>query len=757
LSPLFTIITHLAHRLLEIIIIKAGNKTQTSCVAGMSSRLKKFTNGIHFRLVMLISGVALTLVVAQLATDTASETRKAQSERLEEALAMTNVVARSLEKQFEYFELDEIEGILESVRARTNVTQVLAVDANRTFFLDGDRLTPTLLAAENIADQTKALESGETHFSKTEEVITVAEPLNNNGGVIGSLMIRYKNPSFSEIAWPIVTANLSSSVPILILGILLAGLLSRQITMPLSRLSKAANMVAKGDLEVVLPIDGPNEVRSLGNSVSDMIKTLRSNIEQIYELAYVDRTTQLPNREFFRKELTRAIRRCVRQKTTGALLFVDLDGFKRVNDTFGHDVGDELLGQFSDRLANVLRAEDLIGFDSVSSSDDSDDEEDGVKKSRKQVLARLGGDEFTVLLSEIREATDAATVSQRIIAAVSEPFDINGSKINIGASIGIAAFPQDGSDYQTILKSADMAMYQSKDEGKNTYRFFSESLNQEATRRVEIEADLRAALDEGDQLELYYQPKISCENGRPKSVEALIRWKHPEKGMVQPLEFIRIAEDCGLILPLGKWVLQEACRQIVIFAGMGLDLSIAVNISAAQFERPDLAQTVIDVLEETGADPSRLELELTESMAMQNPGLAIRHIEALKNLGVRFAIDDFGTGYSNLSQLSKLPFDVFKIDRSFVEMLDGDEDEHGRAIVRTILAMANSLNYETVAEGVETLKQYEFLRDHGCTFVQGYYFARPLPANEFVEWMNGWKPKTASSSKKVVKLKRRAS
>ena len=724
----------------------------------MSSRLSTFANGIQFRVVMLILGVALTLMAAQLATDTISETKKAQTERLEAALSMTNVVARSLEKQFDYFELDEIEGILESVRTRANVTQVLAVDANRTFFLDGDRLTPTLLAAEDVPDQTAALEAGVVQYSTTEDTITVAEPLHNNGGVIGSILIRFKNPSFSEIAWPIITSNLSSSIPILFIGIFLAGLLSRQITVPLSRLSKATNMVASGDLDVALPIDGPNEVRSLGSSVSDMIETLRANIEQIYELAYVDRTTQLPNREFFRKELSRAIKRSVRQKTTGALLFVDLDGFKRVNDTFGHDVGDELLSQFSERLATVLREEDLIAFETGSSDEECvDNDQSNSQKGKNQILARLGGDEFTVLLSEVREATDAATVSKRIITAVSEPFDIRGSKINIGASVGIAAFPQDGSDYQTILKSADMAMYQAKDEGKNTYRFFSESLNKEATRRVEIETDLRAALDSDDQLELYYQPKVSCADGRPKSVEALIRWKHPEKGMIQPLEFIRIAEDCGLILPLGKWVLEEACRQIVKLDAMGLDLSIAVNISTAQFERPDLAQTVIDVLAQTGANPVKLELELTESMAMQDPALAIKHIEALKLLGVRFAIDDFGTGYSNLSQLSKLPFDVFKIDRSFVDMLDGEEDDHGRAIVRTILAMAHSLNYETVAEGVENAAQFEFLANHGCTFVQGYHFSRPLPAEDVVEWIKAWNPAAKPKNKKVVQLPRRAS
>jgi len=284
-------------------------------------------------------------------------------------------------------------------------------------------------------------------------------------------------------------------------------------------------------------------------------------------------------------------------------LFVDLDGFKRVNDTHGHDAGDAILSQFSERLANVLRAEDLIAFKAMNAMETEEGDSDNANKN-KQMLARLGGDEFTVLLSEIREPTDAATVSQRIIEAVSEPFDINGAKINIGASVGIAIFPRDGSDYQTILKSADMAMYQAKDEGKNTYRYFSSELNAEASRRMEIEQDLRVALQANNQLELYYQPKIHCASALPKSAEALIRWKHPKKGMIPPLDFINIAEDCGLILPLGKWVLQQACKQLKQFENDGIDISIAVNISTAQFERPDLSDIVIEVLKETGANPA---------------------------------------------------------------------------------------------------------------------------------------------------------
>jgi len=713
-------------------------------------------NGIQFRISILMAGLAVMLMLGQLFSDTILETRKAQETRLSEALSMTNVVARSLENQFDFLDLTEIEGILQSVRQGKNVKQVLAVDPGYTFFLDGDLQTPDLLAFEKVPEQTRALEQSKSIYTINGDTITVAEPLFRSGGVIGSVMIRYENPRFSEIMIPIIRSNLFSSIPILLFGLLVAGILVRQITTPLMRLSDAADEVASGNLDVPIPVNGPNEVSNLGFAFSKMLEKLRQNIGQIYELAYVDRTTQLPNREFFRKELSRAIRRVARQNTTGALLFVDLDGFKKVNDMHGHDVGDILLQQFSERLATVLRAEDLIGFKTLQENGEEgmDDEEGKANSKRnKQMLARLGGDEFTVLLSELREATDAATVSQRIIDAVSEPFRVGDTAVTIGASVGIAIFPQDGSDYQTILKSADMAMYQAKDEGKNTYRYFSEELNVEASRRIIIENDLREALKDEDkeQLQLYYQPKVDCQTGLPKSVEALVRWNHPEKGMIPPLDFINVAEDCGLILPLGKWVLEEACRQIVRFTEIGMDISVAVNISTAQFGRPDLSKIVIDAIEATGADPTKLELELTESMAMQNPERALEHINALKELGIRFAIDDFGTGYSNLSQLSIMPFDVFKIDRSFIQMLTNRDDAHGRVIVRTILAMANSLNYETIAEGVESIAQLEFLSEYGCDYAQGYYFARPMPEEQFNIWYAAWVSKDSDSIANVLR------
>jgi EAL domain-containing protein (putative c-di-GMP-specific phosphodiesterase class I) len=278
-----------------------------------------------------------------------------------------------------------------------------------------------------------------------------------------------------------------------------------------------------------------------------------------------------------------------------------------------------------------------------------------------------------------------------------------------------------------------MAMYQAKEEGKNTFRFFSPELNVQASHRMEIETDLRKALANGE-LELFYQPKIDALENRVFGMEGLIRWHHPEKGMINPGEFISIAEDCGLIVPLGEYVIETACRQLVKFAKEGIELPIAVNISMQQFDKGDFAEVVTALLKKTGADPRLLELEITESMAMSNPEVALRHINQLKEMGVRFAIDDFGTGYSNLAQLSRLPFDVFKIDRSFVMALDGD-DKNGDAIVRTIIAMAHSLSYKTVAEGVETQEQKEALQAAGCRVMQGFLFAKPMALSDLNAWM----------------------
>ncbi|MFZ1816168.1 MAG: EAL domain-containing protein [Rhizobiaceae bacterium] len=709
----------------------------------MIARFRAFRSGLHFRFLLLIAGLGAALMAAQLVTDTATELRRARQAQINDALSITSVIARSLEKQFDRFELQDIEEILASVRKREGVLQLSVVDRDLTFFLDGDLMTSPISSFNYSDVQLNSLKSAQTEHEVDDKAIEVGEPLLSDNQAIGSVFIKFRVPGFIETVAPILLSKLTAIVPILITGLLFASGLVTQITKPLRRLSNAAQSFSDGNLEQKIEVQGALEIRQLGEAFSAMIEKLKANIEQIYELAYVDRITQLPNREFFRMELSRAINKAQRTGITGALLFVDLDGFKRVNDTMGHDQGDKLLGKFAERISQIVRSEDTVAW--LPNEEDGEEEAAKAKKTEKKVLARLGGDEFTILLAEIREETDAATVARRIIKAMAEPFFIDGNEMRIGASVGIATFPRDGGDYQSVLKSADMAMYLAKEEGKNTYRFFSEELNERASKRMRIESDLRKALAE-DQLELHYQPKVNCVTGEARSLEALVRWRHPENGMIHPGEFISIAEECGLILPLGKWVLRTACRQILEFEKANLNLPIAVNISMQQFEQQDFSSFVLEIVEETGIDPRNLELEITESMAMSDPGRALRHIRHLKRAGIRFAIDDFGTGHSNLAQLSRIPFDVFKIDRSFVEMLGDDRDEHGLAIVKTILAMAKSLNYETIAEGVETRKQWEVLAEVGCQYAQGYLFARPMPIEALTEWL------VANSAKSLKKV-----
>jgi len=733
---------------------------------GWSATMRRFTAGLHFRFLSLVVGVAAIMLAAQLVADTMAELRAERQDRLDDALGFTNVIARSLEKQFDIIELDDIEQILASVRQRGDIQQLTVVDKDKTFFLDGDLLTSPIIAVNETRVQAEALETAATAFNVTKTQIEVAEPLLAGGkqvdsgfassliGVaepraIGSVMIAFNNPSAMETLLPIIGSKLTTILPILIAGLLAAWRMVSQITAPLSDLSRTAKAITEGDLERKADAKGAHEVRQLAAAFNQMVDTIRQNIAQIYDLAYVDKITRLPNREFFRRELSKAVARVQRNGSSGALLFVDLDGFKRVNDTFGHDFGDKLLAAFAERIGDVVREGDQISLDAANEMHELEQEEGTDEPAkRSNTFARLGADEFTILLPETRSETDAATVAMRIIQSVEQPFVIDGKEITVGTSIGIGTFPRDGVDYQTILKHSDMAMYQAKEEGKNTFRFFSPELNVQASHRMEIETDLRKALTNGE-LELYYQPKIDAVSRTVYGLEGLIRWHHPEKGLVNPGEFISIAENCGLILPLGEYVIETACKQLVDFARQDIHIPIAVNISMQQFDKSDFASIVKSMLEKTGADPKLLELEITESMAMNDPDIALAHIDELKAIGVRFAIDDFGTGYSNLAQLSRLPCDVFKIDRSFVMALDG-EDRNGDAIVRTIIAMAHSLNYETVAEGVETEAQNAALKAAGCRIMQGFLFAKPMNVKDFADWRREFDAERNPDSKKVA-------
>ncbi|MDA8415063.1 MAG: EAL domain-containing protein [Desulfobacteraceae bacterium] len=480
------------------------------------------------------------------------------------------------------------------------------------------------------------------------------------------------------------------------------------------------HFMPNGDARTVEVLTSP--IRNAGGKIIQAvhiqrdITERRQSEEKIRSLAFYDTLTGLPNRSFHRELLIRAIAHAKRNSKTMATMFLDLDGFKKINDSLGHDMGDELLRLTAERLLSCLRGSDGIARVNEENSANS-------------VVSRLGGDEFIILLNEIAHDTDASLVARRLLKAFEQPFSLNGNDVHITASIGISLYPADGETSEELLKCADIAMYHTKAHGKNNFHFFSSAMNREAVKRLSLENDLRLALEKGEFL-LHYQPKIFATDRRISGMEALIRWQHPRSGMIPPLDFIPIAEETGLIDLIGQWVLREACTQNKKWQDSGIvRIPVAVNLSLHQIKNRNIVNTIKEILEETGLEPGFLELEITESIAMHNPLTTITILKELQDMGVRISIDDFGTGYSSLAYLRQLPLDTLKIDRSFVNAITTKPDD--AVIVRTIIAMAHSLNLSVVAEGVETEEQYAFLQSFNCDEIQGYLFSRPVPTADF--------------------------
>jgi diguanylate cyclase (GGDEF)-like protein/PAS domain S-box-containing protein len=416
-------------------------------------------------------------------------------------------------------------------------------------------------------------------------------------------------------------------------------------------------------------------------------------------LAHHDFLTSLPNRVLLNDRIAQAIALARRSDTNPVLLFLDLDKFKHINDSLGHAVGDHLLQGVSQRLLGCVRSSDTV--------------------------SRHGGDEFVILLANERHPEDAALTADKILHAISVPFVIDGQELHTSTSIGISVFPLDGTDAAALIKNADTAMYHAKERGRNNYQFFRHDMNTRAMERQRIESNLRRALERGE-FTLHYQPKVDLGNGRITGVEALLRWEHPEWGLVLPERFISIAEECGLIVPIGRWVLREACMQAVRWREAGIpEVSIAVNVSALEFRHRDFFDYLLAVFQETGVDPACLQLELTESVLMRDVAASAGLLAKFKTMGVQIAVDDFGTGYSSLSYLNQFPIDVLKIDQSFVRAIDGSVGSNG-AIVSAVIAMGKNLQQRVIAEGVEEETQLDFLKAHECNEGQGYWFSRPV-------------------------------
>jgi len=437
--------------------------------------------------------------------------------------------------------------------------------------------------------------------------------------------------------------------------------------------------------------------------ITDLTERKRSE-ERLGYLATHDTLTGLANRNLFYAEADKAINRASRSEKILALLYLDLDNFKNINDSLGHDVGDQLLIEASKRIKGVLREIDTV--------------------------ARLGGDEFTIIIEELQLESNASLIAEKLCQALAEAYSINDQKLFITTSIGISLYPHDGLTTAELLKNADLAMYRAKEQNRNTYQFYETEMNLKLSQRIALENSLRHALEK-DQFQLYYQPIYDLNLEKIVGAEALLRWLHPVRGLIFPAEFIGIAEEMGLIVSIGEWVLKEACRQVKLWHQAGLaNLTMAVNLSARQIYEPNLLAMIEAILNTTGLNPAWLKLELTESLVMQGPQL-IDTLIRLKQMGIGLSIDDFGTGYSSLSYLKDLPIDVLKIDRSFIK-----DFPQSTTILASIISMAQNLGLQVVAEGVETAQQMNYLKTQPCQFIQGYLISPPVPAAQFIQLLS---------------------
>jgi len=496
--------------------------------------------------------------------------------------------------------------------------------------------------------------------------------------------------------------------------------------------------IAKQWHKLILEVAGSNETRHCGFELgedgdryyyelqlvpylNDLTLTIFRDIterkraeDRVYRLAYFDTLTGLPNRQFFQQQLMRAIEIAREKELKVAAIYIDLDNFKRINDTLGHNFGDVVLKTIAERLDRCIRDDDYVSR--------ADSELEGSQ------LARMGGDEFVSILRNLHSEDEAVAVAERIRTELAKPVQHEGHEFVVTSSIGVSIYPDDGEDIDSLLKNADVAMYQAKEAGRNSVRFYSGTMSLRSLERLELESALRYAL-ERNEFSLHYQPKVCMLTRQVSGVEALLRWQHPEHGNIAPDRFIPLAEECGLISALGEWVLRHACRQAKDWQDrFGGDLTMAVNLSSQQFLQTNVADVVLKALFDASLMPRLLQLELTETILMHDLKETIATLARLKEAGVTLAMDDFGTGYSSLSYLQRFPLDALKIDRSFVSDLEYNKDN--AAICSTIITMAHNLELEVVAEGVETQAQFDYLQEQGCDQVQGYFISKPVPAAE---------------------------
>jgi diguanylate cyclase (GGDEF)-like protein len=626
--------------------------------------------------------------------------------------AQATMAAENMSAAMVFGDKNAANDILGALRVVSDVRQALVYDRDGRLFA-AYRSDPALQPEPR-------LEPGHKDgYLASLGTIVVVKTIRLNGDALGTIVMHIGLASVYRQLGLYLAVTVPVMLAVLAVANMVLSRLQRFITEPILALSRVSEQISRlGDYSIRARLTSSSDIGSLArafNAMLDRIERRETELEaeiaerkrievKLDRLAHFDNVTELNNRHFFNARLEAVIARSQKFNERTVLMFIDLDNFKTVNDTLGHDVGDELLRLVSRRLADTLRFGDVI--------------------------CRIGGDEFAIILENVNQSSVASMIAAKCLSTLAQPITIGGNEIHIGASIGISVYPDDATSMHELLKYADTAMYYAKNGGKNAYRMFSPSMQDDAQKRFTIDNNLRRALERGEFV-LHFQPQVDLQSGQVTGAEALVRWVHPDLGIISPAEFIPVAEETGLIVPIGEWVLREACRQTRKWHDDGFPLRVAVNLSGRQLKEEGFVASVLDIVREAGIAPSALELELTESMLMDASAAFLDKLHAIRDAGIQLAIDDFGTGYSSMSYLKTFPVGALKVDRSFVRDLPHNAED--AAITKAIIAMARSLKMEIVAEGIETAEQGEFLRNNGCHKSQGYYYSKPLPAGQLRE------------------------
>lgn len=643
---------------------------------------------------------------------------------------MGRQMAENLANSLYFFNMDAIERQLNIALAHPDVERAWLFDlAGGVIHTGANNLNDFGDRSPVGASELDVVKQGLSQLFRRGDKLYVIEPIKMGDDVLGGLHLvitldhinsdigkmRQASGSAQKYSQQEMISNaLVITVLFLMIGAIFAVYVARRLNRPIQELVAFTNRIGRGEFQQVAGIKRTDEIGDLAKALNRMAASLNQRTEEIHFLAYHDSLTELPNRRYFREILDETISYASRKQQIFAVLFIDLDNFKLVNDSEGHNVGDLVIRNIAGRINESIRNVDCVAVAKIA--------------DRDHVMSRVGGDEFVVLLRDIDDPIDAAAVAKRIISAVSEPLNLHGKEIAMSTSIGIATFPQNGADSETLLKHADMAMYSAKASGKNDYHYFSETLDQAAHQKLEMLADLAKALS-NDEMELWYQPQYDIVNNRLVGAEALLRWRHPQKGFISPAQFIPVAEERDLIHQIGALVFRQAVQQLNRWNQLQRDFHISINVSAAQLQREAVLKDLDAVLPELQDRASNLHLEITETYLLKDQEVACRTLENIKAAGPKIWLDDFGTGYSALSHLKHYPVDGVKIDSSFVSDLDSDQEN--RTLTQAVLALADAFGMEVVAEGVESEAQKQLLQQYGCRLAQGYHLGKPMPVDEF--------------------------